>query len=31
MRALVVFESMLGNTRTIAEGIVAGLSSHLAG
>ena len=28
MRALVVYESMFGNTRTIAEAIAEGLSSH---
>jgi hypothetical protein len=30
MRALVVYESMFGNTRTIAEAIAAGLSAHLS-
>ena len=30
MRALVVYESMYGNTRTIAQRIAEGLSSHLA-
>jgi hypothetical protein len=28
-RALVVFESMFGNTKTIAEAVAAGISSHL--
>lgn len=29
-RAVVVFESMFGNTRTIAEAVAEGLSSHIA-
>ena len=29
MRALVVFESMFGNTKTIADGIAEGLSDHM--
>jgi hypothetical protein len=29
MRALVVFESMFGNTRTVAEAVAEGLTAHL--
>lgn len=29
MRALVVYESMFGNTRAIAEAVAAGLEAHL--